>query len=128
MSEQENLKTVQRFYNGASDGDIARLWSKLMTDDVDWIGPSIRRHGREQVVQLGKETLAALEFQEFQPDEFIVGRDTVVVLGHERCLVRATGRVVNANWAQIFTLRNGMICQFREYTDTAAWEAGVSKK
>jgi uncharacterized protein len=128
MSEQENLKTVQRFYNGASDGDIARLWSKLMTDDVDWIGSSIRRHGREQVVQLGKETLAALEFQEFQPDEFIVGRDTVVVLGHERCLVRATGRVVNANWAQIFTLRNGMICQFREYTDTAAWEAGVSEK
>jgi len=57
-----------------------------------------------------------------------VDRDTVVVLGHERCLVRAAGRVVEANWAQIFTLRDGLICEFREYSDTAAWEAELAKR
>ncbi len=88
---------------------------------------SVRRHGPEGVEQYGRELFEALEFQEFQPDEFIVDRQTVVVLGHERYLVRATGPVVEARWAQIFTLRSGLICQFREYTDTAAWEAGVSK-
>jgi hypothetical protein len=72
------------------------------TDKLPW---SRRRHRREGFKQYGREVLEALEFQEFQPDESIVGGDTVVVLGHERCLVRATGRVVNANWAQIFTIR-----------------------
>ena len=45
-----------------------------------------------------------------------------------RKAVRATGRVVEANWAQIFTLREGLICKFREYSGTAAWEAGVAKR
>jgi uncharacterized protein len=133
MSEQENLQTVQRFYKGVNDGDISAV-SKLMTNDVDWkdggtdkLPWSVRRHGPEGVEQYGREVFEALEFQDFQPDEFIVDRERVVLLGHERCLVRATGRVVNAKWAQIFTLRGGLICQFREYTDTAAWEAGVSK-
>ena len=133
MSDQENLQTVQRFYKGVNDGDISAV-SKLMTNDVDWkdggtdkLSWSVRRHGREGVEQYGREVFEALEFQAFQPDEFILGRDSVVVLGHEQCLVRATGRVVNANWAQIFTFRSGLICRFREYTHTAAWEAGVSK-
>jgi ketosteroid isomerase-like protein len=82
----------------------------------------------KQFEQYGMNIFAALEFQVFQPDQFIVGQDTVVVLGHERCLVRATGRVVKANWAQVFTFRGALICRFREYTDTAAWEAGVAKQ
>jgi ketosteroid isomerase-like protein len=134
MSEQENLQTVQRFHKGVGDGDIAAV-SKLMTNDVDWkhggtdkLPWSVRRRGPEGVEQYGREVFEALEFQEFEPDEFIFGRDSVVVLGHERCLVRATGRVVNANWAQIFTFRGGRICRFREYTDTAAWEVGISEK
>jgi ketosteroid isomerase-like protein len=45
-------------------------------------------------------------------------------MGHERCLVRLTGRLVEANWVQIFDFRDGLVCRHREYTDTAAWDAG----
>ncbi len=62
----------------------------------------------------------------FQPDEFVVGSDSVAVLGHERCRVKATGRIVEAKWVQIFTLRNGKISRYREYSDTAAWDGGYS--
>lgn len=136
MSEQANLQTVQRFYQTINDGDLAATL-KLIADDLDWkdvgadkdIYPwSTAVQGREEFERYGKATFEALEFQVFQPDEFIVARDTVVVLGHERCLVRATGRLVEANWAQIFTLRDGLIYKFREYSDTAAWEAGVAKR
>ena len=134
MNEQANLQTVHRFYQTASDGDLPAML-KLIADDVDWKDAGADRlpwttpvHGRKEFEQYGKAIFEALEFQAFQPDEFIVGRDAVVVLGHERCLVRATGRVVEANWAQIFTLREGLICKFREYSDTAAWEAGVAKR
>jgi taurine dioxygenase len=52
----------------------------------------------------------------------------VVALGHERCLVRATGRVVEVKWVQIFDFRNGLVCRHREYTDTAAWDAGFVRR
>ena len=67
----------------------------------------------------------SLEFRVFQPDEFIVSKDSVVVLGHERCRVKATARIVEAKWAQIFTLREG-IGRYSEYSDTAAWDHGYS--
>jgi uncharacterized protein len=136
MGEQENLQTVQRVYGKFAQGEIPAML-KFVTDDVEWNFPPTYggipwaqrpwcgRDGGQQAFTLLTE---ALEFQVFQPDEFIVSPDTVVVLGHERCLVRATGRVVNANWAQIFSFRAGLICRFREYTDTAAWDTGFSKK
>jgi ketosteroid isomerase-like protein len=132
MEEERNLKIVKRFYEAVNEGNVPAV-SKLMTDDVDWkdVGAgwspwSTWCHGREEFAQYLEAIFKALEFQAFRADEFIVGRDSVVVLGFERCLVRATGRLVEANWAQIFTLRDGSICRFREYSDTAAWRAGIA--
>jgi ketosteroid isomerase-like protein len=67
---------------------------------------------------------STLEFETFEADEFIVAPGRVVVLGHERCRVRATNRIVEVDWAQVFTFRDGLVCRHREYSDTAAWEAG----
>jgi ketosteroid isomerase-like protein len=85
----------------------------------------LARH--EEVEQYFKTVAEALEFQEFTAGEFIVSRDSVVVLGHERCLVRATECVVDAKWVQIFDFRDGLVRRHREYTDTAAWDAGLHK-
>jgi uncharacterized protein len=130
MSEDQNLQTVQRVYQAFAAGDIPAM-SKLCTDDVDVLIPGSARvltaghwHGRDGLNQCVGNLLERLEFQVFQPDEFIVGKDSVAVLGHERCRVRASGRVVEAKWVQVWTLRDGMISRYREYTDTAAWEAG----
>ena len=50
----------------------------------------------------------------------------MLVLGHERMLVRATGRIIEASWAQVWTFREGVIIRYREYTDSAAWEAAYA--
>jgi uncharacterized protein len=101
----------------------------LMTDDIEWPPPvsEERIRGRAEVEQFVRFLLETLEFQIFQPDEFIVAPDCIVVLGHERCRVRSTGRVVEAKWAQIHTLRDGLICRLREYTDTDAWKPAVAE-
>jgi hypothetical protein len=134
MGDQENVQTVQQAYKAFVRGDLPELLS-LVTDDVEFLLPPSAHvpwahswRGREQVEQYFKTLAGALEFQEFQADEFIANRDNVVVLGHERCVVRATGRVVEAKWAQIFDFREGLVCRHREYTDTAAWDAGFQKK
>ena len=48
------------------------------------------------------------------------------MLGHERGRVKATDRIVKAEWVQVFTLRDGKISHYREYNDTAAWDVGYS--
>ena len=134
MSEQENLEIVQRGYKAFAEGDLPTLL-KLLADDVEWnfpptyVGIPWTQHpwrGRDGVQQAMKMLTEFLEFQVFQPDEFIAGHDSVVVLGHERCRVKATGRLVEAKWVQIFTLRDGRISRYRENSDTAAWDTGYS--
>lgn len=130
MVEQKNVQIVQRIYKAFMGGDIPAVLN-LFTDDAEhrdffsakipWAGV---RRGRRGVEQFLKTLVEALEVEVFQPDEFIAGGDSVVVLGHERMRVRATGRMVEANWAHIWTLRDGMASRFLEYSDTAAWEAG----
>ena len=130
MSEQENLKTVKRFYEIVNqEAPDPKAIHSLMTDDMEWISPfpEMRFHGRTEVEQFVRLLLETLEFQVFQPDEFIIAPDNIVVLGHERCRVRSTGRVVEAKWAQIHTLRDGLICRFREYSDTDAWKAALAE-
>ena len=133
-SEQQNLKTVKRFYEAANEEMLKRTGNlnailALMTDDIEWAPPvpEERIRGRAEVERFVRFLLETLEFQIFQPDEFIVARDCIVVLGHERCRVPSTGRVVEAKWAQIHTLRHGLICRFREYTDTDAWKPAAAE-
>jgi ketosteroid isomerase-like protein len=132
VSELDNLKTVKRIGEAVSEGDLPRILS-LCTDDLE-ILPALSHkvpwarpwRGQKEAAQYFKELADALEFQEYAMDEFIVGDNSVVVLGHERCLVRATGRVVETKWVQIFDFRNGRVCRHREYTNTAAWDDGFT--
>ena len=125
MSDQENLQTAQRFYKLVNAGDLAAV-SALVTEDVDWkdagagnLPWSTWCHGREEFERYASKFLGLLEVRAFQPDEFVVGRDSVVVLGFERLVLRASNRVVEANWVQVLTFRDGLICRFREYSDMA---------
>ncbi|MEZ4674168.1 MAG: hypothetical protein R2932_08005 [Caldilineaceae bacterium] len=45
--------------------------------------------------------------------------DKVLSLGHERVLVRRTGKIFETDWAHLFTIQSGKIVKLREYYDTA---------
>ena len=61
-----------------------------------------------------------MEVQDFQPREFVADGDRVVVFGWERAKVKATNRTIELDWIMAFTVRNGKVSKFREYTDTKA--------
>jgi ketosteroid isomerase-like protein len=65
-------------------------------------------------VEANQETL------EFEPREFIAQGDKVVSLGHYRWRVKTTGREFSSDFAHVFTVRDGKIVSFQEYTDTAS--------
>ena len=133
MGEQQNLQAVRQAYQGFIHGDLGAIL-KPLAEDVDWqiVGhyekvpwPAVWR-GRSELARYFTILAEALEVEIFQPDEFIADGDNVVVRGHERMRARATGRTVEANWAQVWTFRDGVVIRYREYTDSAAWEAAYA--
>ena len=138
MVEHEHVRTVRRIYDAFVAGDLPAVLP-LMTDDMEMIPPVSSGttavagwgrtwRGRDEAAQYLGTLATALEFQTFEADEFIADRDQVAVLGHERCVVRATGLAVEIRWVQIFTFRQGLVCRHREYSDTAAWEAAFASR
>ena len=117
---------VQETYEAVGRGDIPTLLD-LLTDDVEWTfqGPSSipfagTRRGREGVAEFFSLVGANIEFQDFEPREFVAQGDTVVVLGFERSLVKHTRRAFEQEWAHVYTLRDGKVAKFLSIEDTAA--------
>ena len=50
----------------------------------------------------------------------------MVVLGQSKGRIKATSRTFEVQWAMAFTIRDGKVSKFREYTDTAALAAASS--
>ncbi len=129
-----NVDVVQETYEAVSHGDIPALL-ELLTDDVEWTlqGPSVipfagTRRGREGVAEFFSLVGETLEFEQFEPREFVAQGETVVVLGFERSLVKPTGRMFEQEWARVYALKDGKVAKFLALEDTAAhvvaFEAG----
>ena len=121
-----NVEVVQGTYEAVGRGDISALLD-LLTNDVEWTfqGPSVipfagTRRGREGVAEFFSLVGGNLEFERFEPREFVAQGDTVVVLGFERSLVKPTGRTFEQEWAHVYKLREGKVAEFLALEDTAA--------
>jgi uncharacterized protein len=126
MSEQENMRVVQEMFAALERGDIAGVLDRL-SEDIEWrvAGPSelsyagIHR-GRDEVAKFFQKFGQAVEFEVFEPQEYLARGDKVVVLGHERQRIKATGQRVETEWAMVFVLDDGRIKKFPNYVDTHA--------
>ena len=121
-----NVAVVQETYEAAGHGDIPALLD-LLADDVEWTfqGPSEipfagTRRGREGAAEFFSLVGGNIEFERFEPREFVAQGDTVVVLGFERSLIKPTGRTFEQEWAHVYKLRDGKVAEFLALEDTAA--------
>jgi ketosteroid isomerase-like protein len=122
-----NVDVVQETYEVVGRGDIPALL-ELLTNDVEWNfqGPSVipfagTRRGPEGVAEFFTLVGETLEFEQFEPREFVAQGDTVVVLGFERNLIKPTGLTFEQEWAHVYTLRDGKVAKFLALEDTAAY-------
>jgi uncharacterized protein len=124
MSLKVNVQAVKDGYQAFSRGDIPGLLA-LMTEDVEWCHPgayslSGTYQGHNGVAHFLQKIALDFDILDFQPREFVAEGDRVLVSGWERAKIRATNRTYEADWVHAFTLRNGKVSKFREYTDTQA--------
>jgi ketosteroid isomerase-like protein len=126
MGGQSNIDVVKGMFSALASRDVPGVLDRL-SDDIEWkiAGPSElpyagTHRGRDEVGKFFQTFGRSAEFEEFEPLEYFAGGDKVVVLGRERQRIRATGKVVETEWAMAFTLRDGKIAKFHNYVDTHA--------
>jgi ketosteroid isomerase-like protein len=126
MSEQENTQLVQQEYRAFQNGDIPSVLGSL-SSDVEWVVPHPKGvplggtyHGVEEVSQFFSSLGDIQEARQFEPREFVAQDDRVVALGHYAWHVNSTGREWESDFAHVFTVKDGKVTRFQEYTDSAA--------
>jgi len=133
MSIQSNLEVVKGAYAAFGAGDVQKLLS-LMTSDIVWEFPASKVipwagkfTGPGEVSRFFAALMEHSEPQAFEPLDFVAADERVVVLGRERFRVKSTGLTWACEWAHAFTVRDGKLASFREYTDTAAMATAFGK-
>ena len=120
-----NVQTVQSIYEAFGRGDIPAILERLHPDvewehdtvahGIPWIVP---RNGRASVVQFF-ESLAALEFQVFEPIALLEGPSMVMGLVRMEATFRGTGKKVKDLEGHLFTFDEaGRVTRFRHFADT----------
>lgn len=120
-----NLRLVQRFYEALALGQ-ADVLATLFAAEIEWTeaerfpyyGGTWRTF--DAVVAgllepIGREWIGFSA----QPEQFVSEDERVVSFGTYRGTARATGRALSAPFAHLWTVRDGRITGFRQYTDTA---------
>jgi ketosteroid isomerase-like protein len=129
----QNITAVpQQAYAAFQRADVPAILS-LLADDAEWIIPTIAnvpfsgaRRGRAQVGEFFATLAQQQEAVRFEPRDFVAGDDRVVALGSYEWKVRGTGRTWRSDFVHVFTVRDGKIVRFQEYTDTAAAAAAFA--
>ena len=114
---------VHSFYEKLKAGDAAGALG-LMAPDIEWITMwhyKVNGRGPEAVAEgLFKPLMAEWTTFALVPAEFIVDGSTVVSLGYFTGVHGTTGKHVEARYAHVWTVTEGLITHFRQYIDTLA--------
>lgn len=125
-----SLETVRGVYEAFARGDIPAVLA-VLAPAVSWTeaegfpyggtytGPDAVLEG--VFMRLGTEW----EGWSAVPDEFIAQGDTIVALGKYSGRFKTTGKRISVPFAHVWSLENGKVVGFRQYTDTALVQEAI---
>ena len=121
---QDNIATMRGAYDAFARAILAQLPFDRQIErdraDVQGFGPR-HDHGIQAVInEVFEPTLE--RFDDFRVSATVSDAgERVVVIGRFLGRGKDTGNELNAPFAHVWTLRNGKVTQFQNYTDTANW-------
>jgi ketosteroid isomerase-like protein len=133
QQQQQNIDLVKGAYADFGSGNISALLDR-MDDGITWETPAPRDvvpfggtwNGKDGVGRFFSALAETLEFDKFEPQEFIASEDAVVAIGVYSARVRANNAPIgDEGFAMVFRIRDGKVVAFREYTDSLRLVAAV---
>ncbi|MGD9967695.1 MAG: nuclear transport factor 2 family protein [Hyphomonadaceae bacterium] len=120
-----NSNPVRALYAAFAKGDMAAALA-AMAPDIVWneaenypyadrnpyLGPEAVLHGVFARIGADWENFSV------NSEELIDGGERVVSLGHYTGVCKATGKPMRAQFAHVFSVKNGKIASFQQYADT----------
>ena len=121
-----NITFVRSLYAAFERGDFATI-VRAIASDASWeIVGRVKdyplfgaRKGPAAVRDFFNQIGENQEAVSFKARDFHAAGNTVLVLGHYTWMLRRTGKPVDTEWAHVFTVEDGKVAAFREFTDTA---------
>jgi ketosteroid isomerase-like protein len=125
VTDNATRAAVKALYEAYAARDLDRV-AALIHDDIEWIiygpvqvfpfqGP---RRGKAQVL----DVLAAIgkdyALERYVPEIIIVEGDRAAVMSDAAFMQRATKRTLSMRLANFLRFRDGLLVEFREFTDT----------
>jgi uncharacterized protein len=133
MSEEANVQAAQAGYAAFGRGDMPAIL-EMLADDIEWVDPGPAgvlptagtHHGKDAVMAWFGTLGGNVDFEVFEPREFIAQGDKVVALIHAEATIRNTGKKMVQDEAHVWTFRDGKVARIQLYLDTAAMVAAYS--
>jgi ketosteroid isomerase-like protein len=125
ITDSKTRAIVRELYDAYERRDFERV-AKLIHDDIDWIiyGPITvfpfagARHGRTAVLQVLTEIANVYHLESYTPETVIIEDERAAVVSDVSFRQRATGRVLRFRVANFMRLKNGLLIEFREFTNS----------
>ena len=129
-----HVSIVRGMYEAFARGDISGVIAALHPQ-IEWLEAEnfIYADGNPyigpQAVLEGVFMRIAAEWEGFRvaPKEILDAGDTVVGHGYYSGRYRQNGRSVRAQFAHLFSFREGQVVRFQQYTDTAQFLQAVNR-
>jgi ketosteroid isomerase-like protein len=122
-----HIDTIHQAYDAFRRGDIPAIIG-MLTEDVIWIAEGVEilpwtgiMHGHEGALKFFAALAADLEGFELEMTEDLADDTRVFSLGRFTATVKKTGKRVSTPIAHFFRMRDGKICEFRDFFNTAAF-------
>ena len=127
---EKNRSVVEALYAGFATGDLPAVLA-TMSPEIEWTEAEGYPYagtftGPDAVVQAVFARLAT-EWEGYQavPDSYVSEGDTVVALGHYSGRYKETGKSFRAPFVHVWTVRDGKLVKFVQYTDTVLVQRAV---
>ena len=117
---QENVAIVREAVSRWVAGEVP--WD-LFDADIDWSpvgqGPDggVVYRGHDGLRGWLRDLNSIWEDWQFWPEEFVSAGDQVVAIIRNAFTARGSGISLDERWGYLFSLREGKICQVRQYSD-----------
>jgi len=130
-TQQTNTDIVRAHYAASAQGDI----TQMMANVSPWVRWTEMAGFPCAGVWVGPEAVAANVFAvlgrdwegyRFELESLINGGDRVVALGRYYGRFRATGKDMQARATHVWTLKDGKIVAFEQFTDTLLVRAAMA--